>query len=185
MPRYPIELVDTPLNAQELHDQKTRNNRTFQENQSNVITTIDDAESIALKVTGNNYNYAEGVHAALAITKDDAYIDGVPGTSLDANEDGTSSSFTPLTTNGTIRYNNVTFDGTITVADGTAIFTNCIFNGTVSGGLPVRCIFIGCVFRATPDSTDIDSGVLNFVIGCSRQNAGTHATALTIIAEST
>lgn len=170
MPRYPNELINTPLTPQALHDQKTRNNISMQNNESNIITTIDDAASIALKVTRNNYNYSPGAHAALSIDKDDAFVGGTPGTVLEG------STIDIVHPGAVTRYDNVEFQGEVSLGEqGTVIFTNCVFHEVVTGGPLVRTHFIGCVFRGQPNSTTLANAAGTLVIGCSRPSpAGPH-----------
>jgi len=187
------ELLSTPLTPQELHDQRTRTNNAVDQLLGNQVYTridnIQDQEPTAL--SDNPYQLGIGEQSGIIVEASGAEYIGVPGTIINPTiEDNTGDTtgrtvavrINPSIT--TVRFSNMTFNGRVHVSEagqpgGTTLFTNCVFNQIVKGS--GVCIFIGCVFKGTPTSTD--TGLPSYVIGCNRLNGGAYAVGTIVIAE--
>ena len=198
MPKASKELVSTPTDAQQLHDQKTRNAQTFVSRESPLTTFIDNPNSTdGKKLTDNSLNLTPGEHPGLIVDTSTSIL-GVPGATILPSLKGTTSdsrvrSFLVNTDNVVVHVSGLHFLGLVYVGRGqsnnlatapTVIFENCIFEVSVTNFGKTH--LIGCEFREPSFGSVINQSNPTdcYIIGCSNKGVA-HFGAPTIIAETT
>ena len=196
------EMISTPQDSQELHDQKSRNNNSIQNSHVDLTTPQQNFSSGQQRISKNSGTISAGEHNGLIITKaDTTYIGlGIPTINPTINFGIPTAELPNRPTALHIyddidcRFSNMRFGGkvyqgnTYSTHAGTTIFENCIFEeqALIYG----KAHFIGCTFM--PPGTG-GRAVFNnslaanvYIIGCSRLNGSIYAGAgVTVIAETT
>jgi hypothetical protein len=200
------EMISTPQDSQELHDQKSRNNNSIQNSHVDLTTPQQNFSSGQQRISKNSGTISAGEHNGLIITKaDTTYIGlGVPTINPTINFGLPTAAIPNRPTALHIyddidcRFTNMRFGGRVyqgnsplaTVAHtGTVIFQNCIFEEPII--IAGKAHFIGCTFQPTGSgqiAVANNSGVAAnvYIIGCSRLNGSLYGGAgVTVIAETT
>lgn len=195
------EMISTPTDSQELHDQKARQNNTIQNSHVNLTSPTDNA-STNQKISGNSSTLSAGEHSGIVINKNDTTFIGLGLPTIKATVDfGIPTLALPNRPTSVLIYDdvncrisNVRFKGKVYQGNsyaqhrGTVIFENCIFEETAN--IYGKAHFIGCTFIPveTGDRAVFNASVAAnvYIIGCSRLNGAIYAGAgVTVIAETT
>jgi len=183
------ELLSTPQDSQQLHDQRTRHDNEVVSVQNNTQTTNKSIPAITRKTSSNSVSLSAGDHSGLVTNKLDTNIVGIGDCVLKSTVKSLTTGQPTFSARleASSRFSNVRFIGDVFLltAGITGIFENCVFDGSIACSANTNSHYIGCVFNSTTTCLAVDGAAAAFVIGCSRPNGGVHVGAPTIIAETT